>query len=61
MTKAAAGAADADKKSVEEAHTETLVAPEPNVKDTAAGSAVTAHPVPEEFLSQIAEPKEAEA
>ena len=60
MTKAAAGAADAE-KSVEEAHTETVVAPEPNVKDAAAGSAVTAEPVPEESLPQIAELKEAEA
>ncbi len=50
-----------DKKSVEEAHTETVVAPEPNVKDTVCGSAVTVEPAPEESLPQIAEPKEAEA
>ena len=61
MTKAAVGAADADKKSVEEAHTETVGAPEPAVKDAACGSAVTAEPTPEESLPQIAEPKEAEA
>ena len=61
MTKADAGAADADKKSVEEAHTETVGAPEPDVKDAAAGSAVTAEPGPEGSLPQIAELKKAEA
>jgi hypothetical protein len=56
MTKAA----DVDKKSVEEAHMETVVAPEPNVKDAAAGSDVTAQ-VPGESPPQIAELKEAQA
>ena len=37
---------------------EAVAAPEPEVKEVAAGSAVTAESAPEESLPQIAEPKE---
>ena len=61
-TKAAAGAADgatdADEKPADES-TETVVGPEPEVKQ-AAGSAVAFEPAPEESLPPIAEPKEAQ-
>ena len=61
-TKKAAAKA-ADKKAAEDAMTKAVVgAPEPYVKEVAAGSAVTFESAPEESLHvpQIAEPKEAE-
>ena len=58
MTKAAAGAVDADKKSVEATNTEAVVGPEPEAKEVATGSAVAFDSAPEESLFQIAELKE---
>ena len=59
-TGAAAGATDADEKPADKS-TETVIGPEPEVKEVAAGSVVASEPAPEESLPQIAEPKEAEA
>ena len=44
-----------------ETETETVVAPEPEVKEVAASSVVTSEPAPEEPLPQIAELKEEKA
>ena len=58
-TKAATQVDEADEKPADKS-TETVVGPEPEVKEVAAGSVVGSEPAPEESLPQIAEPKEAD-